>query len=168
MQPIVPNAVAGPGAEPGSGAVASSSAPVSAPERGRFVFGLFRETPKADEALQNLRTSDFDNNEILLICGCSASWDSGRDATAHLPPSVIAAGTQFAPLLNMLERSDGSVQTFLGVEPRITHQITDYLDQGGAMLIVAIRTAAQERLAARTLLTCKCDVLLTHEVATKV
>ena len=168
MRPIVPNAVVGPAGEPGTVPIVSSSAPVSSPERGHFVFGLFQEPWKADEALLKLSTGSFQNDQILLIRGSAPHQDGAGDGIAPLPHSAIAAGTPFAPLLGMLQRPTADGQTHNSVVPRITHQITDYLDQGGAMVIVAIRTAAQERLAARTLLTCKCDVLLTHEVATKV
>jgi hypothetical protein len=137
------------------------------PERGHFVFGLFQEPPKADEALRKLSSGNFQNDQILLIRGSAAHQDGAGDGIGALPHSAIAAGTLFAPLLGMLPRPTAGGPTHHSVVPRITDQITDYLGQGGAVLIVVLRTAAQERLAARTLLACKCDVLLTHEVATK-
>jgi hypothetical protein len=168
MQPIVPNTGVGPAGEPGAVPIVSSSAPVSSTERGHFVFGLFQEPPKADEALRKLSTGNFLNDQILLIRGSASHQDGAGDGIGVLPHSAIAAGTPFAPLLGMLQRTTADGSTHNSIVPRITDQITDYLGQGGAVLIVVLRTAAQERIAARTLLTCKCDVLLTHEVATKV
>lgn len=170
MQPILPNAVVGPGAEPGNDAVVSSSVPLPAPGRGHFVFGLFQEESKAEEALQKLRTGNFHSDQVLAIRGSAAqnSDGDGEYGAGPLPHSVIAAGAPFAPLLDMLKQPAMEGVTQNGGAPRITHQITDYLGHGGAVLIVAIRTAEQERIAARAFLTCKCDVLLTHEVATKI
>jgi hypothetical protein len=168
MQPIVPNAGVGPAGEPGTVPLVPSSAPASLPERGHFVFGLFQEPPKADEALRKLSSGNFQDEQILLIRGSTAHQDGAGDGIGALPHGTIAAGTLFVPLLSMLQRTTADGHTHNSIVPRITDQITDYLGQGGAVLIVILRTAAQERLAARTLLTCKCDVLLTHEVATKV
>lgn len=168
MQPIVPNTGMGPAGEPGTVPILPSSVPVSSPERGHFVFGLFQEPPKAEEALRKLSTGNFQDDQILLIRGGAPHQDGAGDGFGALSHSAIAAGALFAPLLGMLQRSSADGPAHNGIVPRITDQITDHLSQGGAVLIVVLRTAAQERIAARTLLACKCDVLLTHEVATKV
>jgi hypothetical protein len=168
MQPIDPYAGVGPAGEPGTVSLLSSSAPLPSPERGHFVFGLFQEPPKADEALRKLSSGNFQDEQILLIRGSAAHQDGAGDGIGALPHGTFAAGTLFVPLLSMLQRTTADGPTHNGIVPRITDQITDYLGQGGAVLIVVLHTAAQERLAARTLLMCKCDMLLTHEVATKV
>jgi hypothetical protein len=167
MQPIVPNSVSGYTGEPAAGSVVSSSDAGSSTQRGHFVFGLFQQAPKADEAVRILRSADFRDDQMLLIRGPAHDRImDALDGAAPLPDSVLAANTPFAPLINLLQSyGDGHARS--AVLPRVAHQISDNLAQGGSVLIVAIRTSAEERLAARTCLTCKCDVLLTHEVATK-
>jgi hypothetical protein len=137
---------------------------VAPAERRHFVFGLFDEIAKAEHGLRKLRAAHFEDSHVLLVGGAAGNRNGIAAVWERLP-----AGTPFGSLAGILQRPDGPAAPAPqdGLAPRIAHQITNYLDRGGAVLIVAIQTAEQERGAARTLLTCKCDVLLTHEMAVR-
>jgi hypothetical protein len=167
MQPTNANATEGAASEPGMASVVASSAFVAPPRRGHFVFGVFQDAPKAETALQKLLAGNFQDDHVLLVRGSAYEHFDGAADSAPLPLSVIAAGAPFAPILDMLQWSALDAHARYDVAPRIAHQITDYLENGGAVLIVAIHTSELERIAARTFLTCRCDLLLTHEVAKK-
>lgn len=163
MQPIFPvPASAEPAAEPRAASVVGAPATVPAAERRQFVFGLFDDIAKAEHALRKLRAAHFEDRHLLLVGG--AAGNNGVTAVWDRLP----AGTPFLSLAGILQRPDTPGPTPQdGLTPRLAHQISNTLDGSGAVLVVAIQTAEQERGAARTLLTSKCDVLLTHEMAVR-
>ena len=138
----------------GTVVVPASSAPT---ERRHYVFGLFEGHAKAEEALDRLRTAQFEDGHLLLAGGMAGARDGD---------GVGVIGGPFGSLTNLFA-GPVPLSAVDGLAPRIAHHIRSFLERGGAVLIVVIQTAEQERVAARTLLTCKCDLLLTHEVAVR-
>lgn len=165
MRPILPSpAVADSEVEPRIGSVVGPPPAVVPAERRHFVFGLFDEVAKAEHALRKLRAAHFEDGHVLLVGGAAGNGNRTGAVWDKLP-----AGGPFGSLASLLllkpDPDAAAPAPHDGLAPRIAHQITNTLDRDGAVLIVAIQTAEQERGAARTLLTCKCDVLLTHEMA---
>lgn len=162
---IIPTpAAAGPTAKPLGSLVVTPPSAEAPVERRHFVFGLFDGPAKAEHALCELRAAHFEDNNVLLASGAAARF-GGRVAMGDRLPAVCHPFGSLAGILGKPDQRASASQD--GLAPRIAHQITSYLDRDGAVLIVAVQSAEQERVAARTLLTSKCDVLLTHEVAVR-
>ncbi len=118
-------------------------------ERRQFVFGLFDDIAKAEHARRKLRAARFEDRHLLLVGGAAGNGNGVTAVWNRLP-----AGTPFLSLAGILQRPNTSGPApHDGLTPRLAHQISNTLDGSGAVLVVAIQTAEQERGAARTLLT---------------
>jgi hypothetical protein len=169
----------GQGSDGASGAVSGVG---PALDRRQFVLGVFHDPPGALEAIHNLLVGEFLGSQLLLVAG--SQGQKSRTLAADGPTPIqscqfnvhidnddllrhaIAAGPPFAPLWeSMRVRPNGHDVSKGGMSPRIYSQLIHHLAAGAAVLIVRIQRPEQQRSAARALLDCKCDVLLTHEVS---
>jgi hypothetical protein len=154
-------------------------------ERHQFVLAVFNDRPGLHDAIDNLLASEARDSQSLFVLDASTgpqsriltphSWRhiqscrlNGRIDADHLLRHAIASGSPFSALWDsMRSRPDGEDVSNESVSPRIFHKLTHHLAEGAAVLIVRVDGAERQRSAARTLLDCKCEVLLTHEVAVR-
>jgi hypothetical protein len=153
-------------------------------ERSQFVLGIFRDPPVAQKALQGLLAGEFQAGQLLLVAASSGQMsealgpgDMPRIHTCQLDGHVgndellrqaSTAASPFSPLWqSMRAHLDGQDGAKGSAPQRIYTQLRHDLGAGAVVVIVSVDRTEAQRSAARTLLDCKCDVLLTHEVSAR-
>jgi hypothetical protein len=172
--------------KPISGLLDAKAAPSAS-----FVLGIFQDSPGGpDRAVRDLLSRAFSSKQLLLIAEDKLDGKPQRhpvtiaeegqhrvkcchfthlaDGDQVLRRASLLSGPAFAPLWQSL-RSHQSHQTEAkdlhpGASRQLYHHLTNHMSGGAVVLIVSIESADQQRNAARALLDCKCNVLLTHAV----
>jgi hypothetical protein len=152
------------------------------PGRQQFVLAVFRNPCGLNDAICNLLSCGFCDGQILLVSdrsighqiGAFASEGKVRVEDGRLDGSINGddparlPAERSSPFSLLWERMPARPdREDMSIPSRIYHELARHLAEGGAVMIIRLERAEQQRSVARILLDCNCEVVLTHEVAVR-